>query len=170
MLSEKMEKALNKQINEELFSSYLYLSMSAYFEKHNLAGFANWMKIQSEEEYMHARKIFDYTVEAGGKVELEAIKKPQTDWENIESIFQDTYDHEVFITQCINDLVTLAQEEKDHATNSFLQWFVDEQVEEVSTSEQILHEVKMIGDHNHGIFMLDREMKSRPPAITFSAE
>jgi len=169
MISDKLVKALNKQVNEELFSSYLYLSMAAYFESKNLAGFANWMKIQSEEEYLHARKFFDYINTAGGRVELESIKKPQIDWDSVRQVFQETYDHEVYITTCINNLATLAQEEKDHATLSFLKWFIDEQVEEVATADQLLEEIKMIGDNKHGLFMLDRELKGRAPVIQIPA-
>lgn len=161
MLKEKIEKALIKQINEELYSSYLYWSMSSFFESKNLVGFANWMKVQSEEEYLHARKFYNYIISAGGRVLLEGIKTPKTEWTTIVEVFNETLEHEIFITNCINDLVSLALEEKDHATNSFLQWFVDEQVEEVSTAEQILHEVNMIADNKQGLFMLDREFKSR---------
>ncbi|MBC8344598.1 MAG: ferritin [Bacteroidetes bacterium] len=170
MIKKKIEKALIKQINEELYSSYLYWSMSSYFESKNLPGFANWMKVQSEEEYLHARKFYNYLISAGGRVLLDGIKTPKTDWESVESVFKETLDHEIFITNCINDLVTLALEEKDHATNSFLQWFVDEQVEEVSTAEQILHEVKMVAGNSQGLFMLDREFKSRAGIIPDIAE
>ena len=165
MLSKKLEEALNNQINEELYSSYLYWSMASWFESQNLSGFANWMKIQSEEEYLHARKFYEYINNAGGRVVFEAIKTPQKEWNNIEEIFQDTFDHENHITNCVNELASLAIDEKDHATNSFLRWFVDEQVEEVAIADQILHEIKMIGENKQGIFMLDREMKSRAPVI-----
>jgi len=165
MVNKKIEKALNKQINEELYSSYLYWSMSAYFESINLAGFANWMKVQAEEEYLHARKFYDYLVKAGGRAVLGGIKEPKTEWKSVENVFQETLDHEKYITDCINNLVSLSLEERDHATNSFLQWFVDEQVEEVSTADQLLHEIQMIGDNKQGLFMLDREFKSRAGII-----
>ncbi len=168
MLSDKLEKAINKQINEELYSSYLYWSMASWFESKNLSGFANWMRIQSEEEYLHARKFYDFVFTAGGRVVFEEIKAPQKEWDSIEEVFQDTYNHEVFITNCINDLATLAMDDKNHATASFLKWFIDEQVEEVATADQILQEIKMIGDHKQGIFMLDREMKGRAPVLPAS--
>ncbi|MFC2114680.1 ferritin [Bacteroidota bacterium] len=165
MINKKVEEALNKQINEELYSSYLYWSMSAYFESVNLAGFANWMKVQAEEEYLHARKFYDYLIKAGGRAKMDAIKGPKTEWKSVVEVFQETLDHEIFITNCINDLTSLCQEVKDHATSSFLRWFVDEQVEEVSTADQLLHEIKMIGDNQQGLFMLDREFKSRTGII-----
>ena len=167
MLKEKVEKALNKQLNNELFSSYLYLSMSAYFDSKNLTGMANWMKIQADEEYVHARRFFEYIQDAGGKVELEQIEKPKTTWNNVVEVFEETLKHEMYITESINDLVSLALEEKDHATNSFLQWFVDEQVEEVSIADQILQDVKMVADNKNGLFMIDRELKSRTSVLEF---
>ncbi|MBT3302738.1 MAG: ferritin [Bacteroidetes bacterium] len=165
MIKEKIENALNKQINEELYSSYLYWSMSSYFESINLSGFANWMKVQAEEEYLHARKFYNYLVSTGGRAIFESIKAPKKEWNSIVEIFEETLEHEIFITNCINDLVTLALDERDHATNSFLTWFVDEQVEEVATAEQVLHEVKMIADSKQGLFLLDREFKTRPGVI-----
>jgi len=165
MIKKKLVEALNKQINEELYSSFLYWSMAAYFEDQNLTGFANWTKIQAEEEYLHARKFYDYMVHVGGKVLFDKINAPKTDWKNIEDVFQDVLNHEIHITECINNLMTLANKENDHATASFLKWFVDEQVEEISNAEQLLHEIKMIGENKQGIFMLDRELKARPAVI-----
>jgi len=168
MLKKNLEEALNKQINEEYYSSYLYLSMSAYLQTINLTGFANWMKIQSQEEYIHAIKIYDYVIQTGGNVNLMEIKAPKTSWKNVEEIMQDTLGHEYFITECINNIASLATQEKDHATMSFLKWFIDEQVEEVATAEQIIREIKMVGDNLTGLLMLDRELKARPAAITFN--
>jgi ferritin len=168
MLKKSLEDALNKQINEEFFSHYLYLSMSAYLVSENLAGFANWMKIQSQEEYFHFLKFYDYVLQAGGKVTLQPVKEPKITWKNIHEIFKDTVDHEIFITNCINDIATLAVNEKDHATMSFLKWFIDEQVEEVATAEQILRDVKMVGDNTSALFLIDRELKGRVPAMTFT--
>ena len=165
MIKKKIEDALNKQINEELFSSYLYWAMAAWFEDMNLAGFANWTKIQAEEEYLHARKFYNYMTEVGGRVVFDKIEAPKKEWKNIEEAFADVLKHEIHITDCINNLMTLAQKENDHATASFLKWFVDEQVEEVSTADQLLHEVKMIADNKQGIFILDRELKVRPSVI-----
>jgi ferritin len=167
MLKPSIEKALNNQINEEYFSSYLYLSMAAYFESLNLLGFANWMRIQAQEEYIHSMKFFDYVIHAGGKVTLKTIKEPKTNWKTIVETFEDTLEHEQHITELINGLTTLCLKENDHATYSFLKWFVDEQVEEMANATQILHELKLVEKNNAGVLMLDRELKTRTPAITF---
>ena len=161
MISVKMQKALNKHLNEELFSSYLYLSMAAYFETKNLKGFANWMRLQSHEEYSHAMKFYGYITQVGGNVTLMQINAPKTSWKNHVDVFKETLEHEKFITELINKLVDLAILEKDHATNNFLQWFVNEQVEEVATAEDIVNKLEMIGDNKNGLFMLDRELGSR---------
>lgn len=167
-MSPEMEKALNEQINEEMYSSYLYLSMATYMHDKNLDGLANWMRIQSQEEQLHSNKIFDFIIERGGRVILEEIHKPQSEWETPVSAFEDTLAHEKHITGKINDLVNLALKEGDHAVNSFLQWFVDEQVEEEATAETILQQMKMVGDHPMGLFMLDKDLGQRvftpPPA------
>lgn len=161
MISAKMLKSLNKHLNEELFSSYLYLSMSAYFESKNLKGFANWMKLQSQEEYEHAMKFFGYINQVGGSVTLAQINAPKTTWKNHMEVFQETLEHEKLITALINKLADLAVQEKDHATSNFLQWFVNEQVEEVATAEDIVNKLEMIGENKNGLFMLDRELGSR---------
>ena len=167
MLSERMMKALNKQLNAELYSAYLYLSMAAYFESKNLKGFANWMRVQAQEELMHAMKFFDYINERGGRVYLEAIEKPPTEWKSPLDVFEATYEHEVKVTSMINDLVNMAMEEKDHATYNMLQWFVAEQVEEEASADEIRQQLRMIKEDGRGIMMLDRELKQRtftPPA------
>ncbi|HSL87735.1 MAG TPA: ferritin [Ignavibacteriaceae bacterium] len=161
MISTKMQKALNKHLNEELFSSYLYLSMAAYFKSKNLNGFANWMKLQSQEEYAHGLKFYDYIHQVGGRVTLSQITAPKTDWKNIKEVFTETLEHEKYITDLINKLVDLAILEKDHATNNFLQWFVNEQVEEVANAEDLVNKLEMIGDNKNGLFMLDRELGAR---------
>lgn len=161
MVSEKMQKALNDQINAELFSSYLYLSMSAYFEAENWSGFAAWMKKQSSEEYEHAMKIFHYLTEVGKRVTLESLEKPKTEWKSCQEAYEEALKHEIYITNRINDLVALAQSEKDYATNNFLQWFVNEQVEEVASVEQIVHKFKLVGDNKVALYMLDKELGSR---------
>ncbi|MBM4171527.1 MAG: ferritin [Ignavibacteria bacterium] len=161
MLSKKMQKALNEQINAEIFSSYLYLSMTAYFEQENWTGFAHWMEKQSAEEYGHAMKIFEFVNEVGGKVELEAIEKPISEWKSVLNVFEESLKHELMITDKINNLYNMASTEKDHASGIFLQWFVTEQVEEVNTVEQIIHKLKMIGEHKGALYMLDRELGSR---------
>ncbi len=167
MLSERMMKALNKQLNAELYSAYLYLSMAAYFESKNLKGFANWMRVQAQEELMHAMKFFDYINERRGRVYLEAIEKPPTEWKSPLDVFEATYEHEVKVTSMINDLVNMSMEEKDHATYNMLQWFVAEQVEEEASADEIRQQLRMIKEDGRGIMMLDRELKQRtftPPA------
>ena len=161
MLKKRIEEALNKQINAEFWSAYLYLSMSAYFTNKNLPGFANWMRIQFQEETTHALKLFDYVGERGGKVKLEAIAEVKNDWAGPIEIFEDTLKHEQKVTTLINDLANIAMEEKDHATANLLQWFVNEQVEEEANVEQILSHLKMVEGKGHGLFMLDNELKSR---------
>ncbi len=161
MISDKMEKALNDQIKEEYFSSYLYLAMSAHLKAVNLDGFAHWMKIQSQEEMTHALKLFDYVNEQQGKIVLEGIGKPPSEWNAPLTIFEEAYKHEQKISGLINRLVDLAIAEKDHATAGFLQWFVKEQVEEEATAADIVHKLKMVGDSNQGLFMIDRFLGER---------
>lgn len=163
MIKESIEKALNNQVNEEFYSSYLYLAMSAFFESKNLTGFAKWMKLQSSEEYLHAEKIYNFIHQKGGVVNLTAIKQPKTKWESVVEVFEDTYKHEQHISSSINDIVDLALKEKDHATAAFLQWFVNEQVEEEATALKILEDVKMVSGNPNGMFMLDRELGQRVP-------
>jgi len=161
MISQKIQDAINAQINRELFSEYLYRSMSAWFATETLDGFANWMEIQAQEEHFHAMKFFNYLIERGGKVILEQIDKPESCFESPLRAFEMTLDHEQYISKNINDLMDLAIEEKDHAAKSFLQWYVDEQVEEEATAEKFLNQLKMLGDRIEGVLMLDREMASR---------
>jgi ferritin len=161
MLSEKMEKALNEQIMWELYSSYLYLSMSAHFLSANLSGFANWMRVQAQEELVHAIKFYDFVNERGGRVVLQTIKAPPSEWTTPVSVFEDTLKHERQVTKRINDLVDVALKEKDHATNIFLQWFVTEQVEEEASAKEILEKLKLLGDARGGLFMMDRELAQR---------
>jgi len=168
MVSKKMGEALNEQINAELYSAYLYLSMEAYFESVNLPGFANWMRAQTQEELMHAMKIYDFVNERGGRVMLKSIAAPPTEWESSVAVFEAIYKHEQKVTGLITELVNLAILEKDHATNSFLQWFVNEQVEEESSANDVLQKLKMLGNAPGGMFMLDRELGQRvftPPAM-----
>ena len=161
MISKKMQDALNKQLNAELFSSYLYLSMAAHFESSNMKGFANWMNRQSSEEYGHAMKFYKYLVDVGAKVALNTIDKPKDKWTSPKQAFDEALKHEKKITKMINDLADLAVIEKDHATNIFLHWFVTEQVEEVASVEDIVYKFEMIGDNKSGLFMLDRELSHR---------
>jgi ferritin len=161
MIKEKMQAELNKQINEELFSSYLYLSMSAYFESQNLSGMAHWMNLQSQEEHQHAMKMYAYLIQKGGRPVLEQIAKPQHTWNGTLDVFEATLTHEQHITARIDHLVDVAISERDHATNGFLQWFVTEQVEEEANVNKIIDELKMVGDNKTGLFMMDRELAQR---------
>jgi ferritin len=167
MISKKMEEALNEQVNAELYSAYLYLSMESYFKSLNLNGFANWMRVQTQEEVMHAMKIYDFVNERGGRIILKAIEGPETEWDSPLAVFEAVYVHEQKVTGLINDLVDLAIKEKDHATNTFLQWFVNEQVEEESSADEVVQQLKMMENAPGGMFMLDRELGQRvftPPA------
>lgn len=164
MLTPKMQKALNVHLNEEFYSSYLYLSMAAYFEAKNLKGFANWMRLQSAEEQMHGMKFFDFILQKGGKVTLQQINTPKIEWKSINEVFADTLKHEQKISSLINKLVEVAMAEKDYAANTFLQWFVTEQVEEEANVEDIIQKIEMIGDNKSGLYMLDNELGSRTAA------
>jgi ferritin len=161
MLKEKVEKALNEQINAELYSAYLYQSMAAYFENKSLAGFAQWMDRQADEEMIHARKIYDFINERGGRVILSGIEKPKNEWNSNLEVFEDSLAHEEKITAMINKLVSLADEEKDYATKSFLKWFVDEQVEEEDSVGEIVDKLKLVGDSTQGLFMMDDKLAER---------
>jgi len=162
MLKPTMEEALNKQVNAEFYSAYLYLSMSAWFESKNLPGMAHWMRLQFEEEQIHTMKFYDFINERSGTVKLMAVEAPQTEWKSVLDAFESTLAHEQKVTALINDLLTLAYEEKDHATASFLQWFVDEQVEEESNASQIVDQVKMVGADGAALFLLDSQLSQRP--------
>ena len=163
MLNKRLEEELNKQINAEFYSAYLYLSMSSYLASKNLNGFSNRMKVQFEEEQAHGMKLFQFVLDRGGKVVLDKIDVPKLDWKNVVEVFEDTLEHEKKVTAMINNLINIAYEEKDHATVAELQWFVTEQVEEEATVSDILDQLKMIDGKGAGLFMLDREMKQ----ITF---
>jgi ferritin len=163
-----MLKALNEQVNKEMYSAYLYLSMSAHCTNVGLNGFANWFMVQYQEETFHAMKIYNYINEQGEKVVLQAIEKPPSDFGTPLEMFQATLKHEQFITKSIHDLVTLALEEKDYATQIFLQWFVTEQIEEESNDNEIISKLKLIGDNTSSLFVLDKELSVRvftPPAV-----
>jgi ferritin len=167
-MNKKLEAALNKQINEEAYSAYLYLSMVSYFESVGLKGFANWMRVQNQEETFHMTRIFDFVLTRGGKVKLLAIAEPQTTWKNSMDAFQATLKHEEHITACINGLVDLARDEKENATFNFLQWFISEQVEEEDNVNTIIAKLKLAGDNGSAIYMLDQELATRvftPPVV-----
>jgi ferritin len=167
MLDKEMEEALNGQLNAEMYSAYLYLAMSAYFQSINLGGFANWMRVQYQEEMVHALKFYDFINERGARVSLKRIDAPQAEWKSPLAAFEGAYSHEQKVTGLINDLVDLASKKRDHATNIFLQWFVSEQVEEEDSANEVVEKIKLVGDAKGGMFMLDREMAQRtftPPA------
>jgi ferritin len=167
MLSQSMEQALNKQLNAELYSAYLYLSMAAYYYSLNLTGFANWMTVQNQEETLHAMKFYNYINERGGRINLDKIDGPPTNWNSPLEVFEETLKHEEKVTGLINNLVDLAIAERDHAANAFLQWFVTEQVEEEASANEVIQNLKLAGNDPHSLFMLDRELGTRvftPPA------
>ncbi len=161
MLSEKMNKAFNEQINAELYSEYLYLSMKAYFADKNLQGFVNWMDVQVQEEHAHAMGMFDYVIERGGRVELGQIDKPRHDWESPLEVFEHVLEHEEYVTSRINALMDVAEEVKDRAALSFLDWYLKEQVEEESNVGGVLATLKLIGNDTQALFMLDKELAAR---------
>ncbi len=166
MLNEKMQDALNKQCNAEFFSSYLYLSMSAYFESQSLRGMAHWMRLQAQEELSHAMKFYDFVNERDGRVDLAQIEAPKTPWNSPLDVFEDSYSHERKITGQIDGLVELAIAEKDHATENFLQWFVGEQVEEEATVSTLVDQLRLVGENGVARFLLDGELRQRSPATT----
>jgi ferritin len=161
MLDKEMESALNNQLNAEMYSAYLYLSMAAYFQSINLGGFANWMRVQNQEEMVHAMKFYDFINERGGRVTLKPIDVPATQWESPLAAFEAAYAHEQKVTGLINNLVETALEKRDHATNIFLQWFVSEQVEEEDSANEIVQKINLVGEAKGGMFMLDRELGQR---------
>jgi ferritin len=156
-----MLSAINEQINKEIFSAYLYYSMAAYFDSLNLEGFANWMKVQAKEELTHAQKLYDYIYDKGGVVELDSIDKPKKEWESPLEAFKDAYEHELSVTQSIDKLVDLAKELNDHATQNFLQWFVNEQIEEEANTKKIVDTLQMIGESKTALFMFNGQLGSR---------
>lgn len=170
MLSDKVQTAINDQIHEELYSFYLYLSMAAYFTDAHLDGFAHWMRIQAEEEYGHAMKLFDYVHDRGGRVRLQQIDSPPAEWASPAAAVEEVLGHERHISGRINHLVNIATDERDHATAAMLQWYVNEQVEEEATADTLFHQVSMLQSSPHGLFMLDRELAGRPAPTQAAAE
>ncbi|HOP04214.1 MAG TPA: ferritin [Tenuifilaceae bacterium] len=161
MLNPKVYNAINEQINAEIWSAYMYLSMSAYFAGEGLNGFANWMRVQWQEELSHAMKFFDYIVERGEKPVLKKIDDVPEKWNSPLHAMEETLKHEQHVTALINNIMDVAIEEKDHATKSMLHWFIDEQVEEEANAGELVDSLKLIGDKGHGIYMLDKELKTR---------
>jgi ferritin len=161
MVSKELEIAINKQINAEFWSAYLYLSMSAHFAHEGLPGFANWFKVQFQEEQDHAVKFMNYLISKGNKVELTPIEKVDTSWDSLLKAFQDTLNHERVVTSLINNLVSIARKENDYATENMLQWFVNEQVEEEETAQAMIDSLKLIGSNGFGIYTMDKELGQR---------
>jgi ferritin len=161
MLNKKVEESINKQIVAELYSAYLYFAMAAYFETENLNGMGQWMKAQAFEEMYHAMKFYDYVNERGGRVVFLGIDKPPEKWDSPLATFTAAYDHEVKVTGMINDLVDIARSENDKATESFLNWYVDEQVEEEANADEIVNKLKLMAGAPGGLFMLDEKLGQR---------
>jgi len=161
MIKEKMADALNSQMNAEFYSAYLYQAMSAFFESQNLLGFANWMQVQAKEEWSHGMKFYKFIIERGGEVKLDALSAPPQKWNSPLAVFEDSYAHEQKVTSLIHSLVSFSRAEEDYATESFLKWFVDEQVEEEANASEILAKLKLIKDNTNGIFMVDHELGKR---------
>jgi ferritin len=167
MLPQKLQDAFNEQINKELYSEYLYLSMASYCYSLDLEGFANYFLVQVQEERFHAMKMFNFVTDRGGRVMLKPIAGPPTDFKSIVEVYEQTAKHEAFVTASINNLLELSLKENDHAAASFLKWFIDEQVEEEATVAKILGKLKLIGGEGHGMLMIDQELAARtftPPA------
>jgi len=161
MLKKKLEKAINDQVNFEIYSSYLYLAMSSWFTSKNLMGFANWMRVQAQEELIHAMKFFNYVNERGGRAILSQIKGPENEWKSPLAAFEDAYKHEIVVSSRICNIADIALEEKDHMTHNMIQWFVNEQVEEESNAKGVVDKLKLIKDNPGGLFMLDAELGQR---------
>lgn len=162
-MDRKIQDAFNEQLNAELYAAYLYLSMSAYFESQNFKGIAHWMRTQAQEELLHAMKFFDFLNERGARVLLAKVKEPKTEWSSPLDAFEDTCEHESKVTSLIHGLVELSLSEKDHAANTFLQWFVTEQVEEEATAQEIRDKLKFVKDNAVALFMIDQELGQRTP-------
>jgi len=170
MLSAKMVKSINHQINREHYSAYLYLSMAAYAAAEGLNGFANWFTVQMKEEMFHAEKMFNYVNQQGGRVLLEAIEQPPADFSSILDLFEKTLEHEKGVTAMIKNLVKLAREEEDYATESFLQWYVTEQVEEEANPAELIQKLKYIGKDGRGLLMIDKDLAARVFTVPTATE
>lgn len=164
MLSEKMQKAFNEQIQKEFNSAFLYLAMAAWFEEQNLPGFGHWLRLQADEEQVHAMKFFDFLLERGGHVKIYALDDQPDHWDSVVAAFEDVLAHEQMITASINDLYELALAERDYPAQVLLQWFITEQVEEEQNAEEILINLKRAGDSHPALFMLDQHLAGRTAA------
>jgi ferritin len=161
MIGKKLRDAMNEQIKHELESYYIYLSMVAYFHSENLEGMAHWMRVQCHEEQIHAMKFFDHIIGCGGKVELLDLKQQKTKWSSPLEAFKDAYDHELFITSKVHNLMAIARKEGEFASEPMLSWFVNEQIEEESNTQRIKQQLEMIGSSKDGLILLDRELAAR---------
>ena len=171
MINDKVENILNEQVNKELYSAYLYLSMSAYFSDIGLTGFANWMRVQTQEETAHAMLIYDFLVNRGVKIALTPIDAPPDSWKSPLQVMETALEHEVYVTGLINNIVTIAEEAKDRATLSYMNWFIDEQVEEEANAKEIIDKLKLIGEDKSALYLLDKDLSLRvftPPVIKAS--
>jgi ferritin len=161
MIGKIMQDAMNEQINKELFSSYLYLSMAAYFEERSLSGFTHWMRMQEAEERVHAMKLYDYILQRGGKVSLKVIEAPRTEWKSYLELAEEVAAHESSVTASIHTLYELALKEKDYASQVMLQWFITEQVEEEKNASEIVANLKLADERGTGVMILDHELAKR---------
>ncbi len=161
MISKKLQDAINSQINKEFYSAYFYLAMSAYCKTKDLDGFANFFYVQYQEETFHAMKFYNYLLDRGGDVVLTKIDTPPADFKSPLDVFEKTLEHEQIVTKSINDLLDLSIKENDHASASFLKWYVDEQVEEEATVSRLVNKMKLVGDNVGGLFIVDSELKAR---------
>jgi ferritin len=160
-ITKKVEEVLNKQVNAEFWSAYLYLSMAAWCESKGFKGFANWMRVQFHEETTHALKIYNFILERAGEVKLQPIAEVKTSWDSLLNIMEETYEHECKVTALINNCYEVALAEKDYATVTMLQWFIDEQVEEESNALEIIDVLRITGEKSGGVFYLDKKLGSR---------
>jgi ferritin len=161
MIGERLNSAINDQIKNELESYYIYLSMAAYLHSKSLDGMGHWMRAQAHEEMIHAMKFIEHLIDRDGKVVLQDLKQLKTEWSSPLEVFQDAFEHEKFISSKINDLTTIAREEKDYASEPILAWFTDEQIEEEASTGKIADELEMIGEDKSALLMLDRELGAR---------
>ena len=161
MYSKRVMELMNEQIKHELYSAYLYLSMSAYFEGESLPGFAHWMRVQAAEEQEHAMKFYDFIYERGGRVVLQAIDQPPAEFESLREVFKQTLEHEKKVTGLIEAIYAVAVEDKDYASQTFLNWFINEQVEEEKNATDLLETLRMVGDKGSALIMFDRELGRR---------
>lgn len=161
MLTKKLQDALNEQINKEFFAEYFYLSMSAYLESIEMEGFANYFNVQAQEEHFHAMKMFNFVHDKGGRVILKALKEPKSEFTSIINVIEESLKHERYVTKSINELMDVAIKENDHSVKSFLEWYVDEQVEEEATISRLLAKLKLIKGEGFGVLTLDNQLGMR---------